>query len=171
MVSNTFALNLKAVPYIYFNNLTDLIKRKFMFIEDSLKKKAKKYFNFSHKHMGHALEMEFEYVSKEKIIASMPVNENSVQPFGILHGGASVALAETLCSVGGWFHLDSEDKTVVGVEINANHVRAVKMGGKVTGTARPVHTGRKIQVWECEIKNQDEKLVCISRCTLAVVKL
>jgi len=140
-----------------------------MFIDESIKEKAEIYFNFKHKHMGHALGMEFEHVSKNKIVASMPVNEHSVQPFGVLHGGASVALAETLCSVGGWFQLEDMDKTVVGVEINANHIRPVKMGGKVTGTAKPVHLGRKIQVWECELRDERDKLVCTSRCTLAVV--
>ncbi|WP_020404129.1 PaaI family thioesterase [Gracilimonas tropica] len=141
-----------------------------MFIEDELKEKADTYFNFKHKHMGHALGIEFQHVARNKVIASMPVNENSVQPFGVLHGGASVALAETLCSVGGWFLLDDMEQTVVGVEINANHIRSVKLGGKVTGTAKPIHTGRKIQVWECEIKNEKEKLVCSSRCTLAVIR-
>lgn len=141
-----------------------------MVIEDALKKKAEIYFNFNHKHMGHALGMEFEYVGINKLVASMPVNENSVQPFGVLHGGASVALAETLCSVGGWFQLEDLDQTVVGVEINANHIRSVHLGGKVTGTAKPVNVGRKIQVWECEIRDEREKLVCSSRCTLAVVK-
>ncbi|MDZ7807760.1 MAG: hotdog fold thioesterase [Gracilimonas sp.] len=141
-----------------------------MFIEDSLKEKADIYFNFKHKHMGHALGIEFEHVAKDMLIATMPVNENSVQPFGILHGGASVALAETLCSVGGWFQLDDIGKAVVGVEINANHIRSVKLGGNVTGTAKPIHTGRKIQVWECEIRDEREKLVSTSRCTLAVVK-
>lgn len=141
-----------------------------MFIDESLEEKAEMYFNFKHKHMGHALGIEFEQVSEDKIVASMPVNENSVQPFGVLHGGASVALAETLCSVGGWFLLKDMEETVVGVEINANHIRSVKMGGKVTGTAKPIHTGRKIQVWECEIRDEQDKLVCTSRCTLAVVK-
>lgn len=140
-----------------------------MFIEDSLKQKAEAFFDFPHKHMGHTLGIEFIHVAKDKLIATMPVNENSVQPFGILHGGASVALAETLCSVGGWFLVDGEKNSVVGVEINANHIRSVKMGGKVTGTAKPIHIGRKIQVWECELKNQENKLVCVSRCTLAVV--
>ncbi|WP_425461076.1 PaaI family thioesterase [Gracilimonas mengyeensis] len=120
--------------------------------------------------MGHALGIEFTHIAKNKLTAIMPVNENSVQPFGILHGGASVALAETLCSVGGWFLLDDNEKTVVGVEINANHIRSVKMGGTVTATAKPVHAGRKIQVWECEIRDEKEKLVCSSRCTLAVIK-
>ncbi|MTI86536.1 MAG: hotdog fold thioesterase [Balneolaceae bacterium] len=141
-----------------------------MFVENSLQKKAEAYFDFPHKHMGHALGIEFEHISPKKIIASMPVNKNTVQPFGLLHGGASVALAETLCSVGGWFQLDDQEKTVVGVEINANHIRSVKKGGTVTGTAKPVNIGRKIQVWETEIRDQRNKLICSSRCTLAVVK-
>lgn len=140
-----------------------------MFVDYSLKEKAESYFNFKHKHMGHALGMEFQHIGKDQLVATMPVDENTVQPFGVLHGGASVALAETLCSVGGWFLLDETDKTVVGIEINANHIRSVKMGGNVTGTARPINTGRKIQVWECEIRDEREKLVCTSRCTLAVV--
>lgn len=142
-----------------------------MFIEENLKEKAAIYFDLEKKHMGHALGMEFEYVGQKKMTASMPVDENTIQPFGVLHGGASVALAETLCSVGGWFQLDDPSQTVVGVEINANHVRSVKKGGKVTGTATPVHVGRKIQVWECELRDERDKLVCTSRCTLAVVKV
>lgn len=140
-----------------------------MFVEETLKEKAEIYFNIDYKHMGHALGMEFQHISKEKMVATMPVNENTIQPFGVLHGGASVALAETLCSVGGWFLLNDTTKTVVGIEINANHIRSVKMGGKVTGTARPLSSGRKIQVWECEIRDERDKLVCSSRCTLAVV--
>lgn len=140
-----------------------------MFVEETLKEKAEVYFNIDYKHMGHALGMEFQHISKEKMVATMPVNENTIQPFGVLHGGASVALAETLCSVGGWFLLNDTTKTVVGIEINANHIRSVKMGGKVTGTARPLSSGRKIQVWECEIRDERDKLVCSSRCTLAVV--
>lgn len=142
-----------------------------MFIQESLKEKADIYFNYDHKHMGHALGMEFQHVAKDRLTATMPVDENTVQPFGVLHGGASVALAETLCSVGGWFQLDDTNKTVVGIEINANHIRSVQMGGKVTGTARPVNAGGKIQVWECEIRDEKGKLVCTSRCTLAVVNM
>ena len=100
----------------------------------------------------------------------MPVDENTVQPFGFLHGGASVTLAETLASVGGWLNIIDENKTAVGVEINANHVRAVSKGGTVSGVSRPVHIGRQTQVWETKIYNQEnDKLVCVSRCTLAVV--
>lgn len=141
-----------------------------MFVDESLKEKVEIFFNFKHKHMGHALGIEFIHVGTDKLVASMPVNENTVQPFGVLHGGASVALAETLCSVGGWLQLDGMDKTVVGVEINANHIRAVRIGDEVTGMAKPLHVGRKIQVWECELRDKQDKLVCSSRCTLAVVK-
>lgn len=140
-----------------------------MFIQESLKEKVEIYFNFHQKHMGHALGIKFEHISDEKIIATMPVNENTIQPFGILHGGASVVLAETLASVGGWFLLDSLDQNVVGIEINANHIRSVEKGGKITGTATPVHIGKRVQVWETSITEEKGKLVCSSRCTLAVV--
>lgn len=142
-----------------------------MHIEESLKEKADRYFGMAQPNMGDHLGIEFTHISENKITATMPVDARSIQPFGILHGGASVVLAETLCSVGGWFLLDDDSKTVVGVEINANHVRSVPNGGMVTGTARPVHTGRKIQVWETEITDENGKLVCTSRCTLAVVSM
>lgn len=100
----------------------------------------------------------------------MPVNENTIQPFGILHGGASVALAETLVSIGAWLNIDENKKSAVGIEINANHIRAVKKGGTVIGTGRPVHIGKQTQVWEAKIRTREtNKLVCISRCTLAIV--
>ena len=140
-----------------------------MFVEASLKEKAKKYFDIPIQHMGKSIGIEFTHIARDVLKAEMPVDENTIQPFGILHGGASVVLSETLCSVGGWFHLDSDDKAVVGLEINANHIRSVKSGGRVTGTAKPVNIGRKIQVWECEIRDERDKLVCISRCTLAVI--
>lgn len=140
-----------------------------MFIQESLREKAEIYFNFGQKHMGNTLGIQFEHISDKKVIATMPVNENTIQPFGILHGGASVVLAETLASVGGWFLLETVDQAVVGLEINANHVRSVKKGGKITGTATPIHIGKRIQVWETSITEEKGKLVCSSRCTLAVV--
>lgn len=160
---------MKAFPPMYFTNLTLLIKFYFMFIEESLKKRAKIYFKSIEKHMGIVLGIEFEHLAKDKFVASMPVDERTIQPFGILHGGASVVLAETLASVGGWFLLNDVNKTVVGIEINANHIRSVKKGGKVTGTAKPLNIGRNIQVWEISITNERGKLVCSSRCTLAVI--
>lgn len=99
---------------------------------------------------------------------TMPVDARTVQPYGILHGGASVALAETLGSVAGNLCVDTTKEMVVGLEINANHVRAMR-SGVVTGTARALHVGRSTQLWEIRIENDDGKLVCVSRLTLAVV--
>lgn len=99
---------------------------------------------------------------------TMPVDARTHQPFGILHGGASVALAETLGSMAGNLTVDTTREMVVGLEINANHVRAVREG-TVTGTARALHVGRSTQVWEIRIENEAGKLVCVSRITLAVV--
>ena len=171
MVSNTFHLHLKALSLLNFSNLTLLIKCYFMFIEESLKEKAKFYFNLPKPHMEQAVGIEFEHISKDKMVATMPVNETTVQPFRVLHGGASVVLAETLASVGTWFSLDGNDKTVVGVEINANHIRSVKEGGFVRGTSTPVKKGSRIHVWETRIEDGNGKLVCVSRCTMAIVEI
>jgi 1,4-dihydroxy-2-naphthoyl-CoA hydrolase len=141
-----------------------------MIIQESLQAKIDWYFKEARKHMGHALNIEFKEIHEDLLIAEMPVDDNTVQPFGILHGGASVVLAETLASVGAWLNA-GEGKTAVGVEINANHIRSVKHGGRVSGRATPIKRGRNIQVWETEIRDQNEKLVCISRCTLAVVSM
>lgn len=140
-----------------------------MYIQPDLKERVQRFLNISEQHMGDALNIEFTSFKREEVKATMPVNENSVQPFGLLHGGASVSLAETLASVGAWLNIEQEGKTAVGVEINANHMRPVKKGGHVTGVSRPVSSGRQIQVWETKIYDQNDKLVCVSRCTLAVV--
>ncbi len=99
---------------------------------------------------------------------TMPVDARTRQPYGLLHGGASVALAETLGSMAGNLCVDSAKEMVVGLEINANHLRAAR-DGIVTGTARALHVGRSTQVWEIRIENEAGKPVCISRLTLAVV--
>lgn len=140
-----------------------------MYIQSEIKDRVEQFLNVPESHMGDTLGIEFTSFKRDEVKATMPVNENSVQPFGLLHGGASVSLAETLASVGAWLNIENEGKTAVGVEINANHMRAVKKGGTVNGIARPVHSGRQIQVWETKIFNEKEKLVCVSRCTLAVV--
>jgi len=140
-----------------------------MFIEDSLKEKADFYFNSTKPHMGHAVGIEFEHIGMDKMVATMPVNENTVQPFRILHGGASVVLAETLASVGAWFSQEGNEKNAVGVEINANHIRSVKEGGFVRGIATPIKKGSRVHVWETRIEDGNGKLVCVSRCTLAIV--
>lgn len=99
---------------------------------------------------------------------TMPVDARTRQPYGLLHGGASVALAETLGSMAGGLCVDMTREAVVGLEINANHLRAVREG-TVTGTARALHVGRSTHVWEIRIENEAGKPVCISRITLAVI--
>lgn len=101
--------------------------------------------------------------------ATMPVNAHTHQPFGLLHGGASVALAETLGSIGSIMCIDSEKFMAVGQEINANHIRG-KASGLITATARPWHLGRTSHVWHIELRDEDAKLVCVSRLTIAVVE-
>ena len=120
------------------------------------------------RNLGDTLGIELVELTKDRVVATMPVDERTRQPFGILHGGASVALAETVASLAATMNADLETSTVVGIEINANHVRA-KKDGVVTGTALPVHVGRSTQVWEVRIVDEQQRLVCISRCTLAVV--
>ena len=117
-----------------------------------------------------SLGIEFLSIDYKQLSARMPVDNRTRQPFGILHGGASVALAETLCSIGGWLNVDDKKFYVVGQEINANHIRPVK-SGDVIGTAIPIHLGRRSQVWQTEIREQSDKLVCISRCTLSVLEI
>lgn len=101
--------------------------------------------------------------------ATMPVDARTKQPFGLLHGGSSVLLAETLASLGGYLCLDPDSgQQLAGLEINANHIKAVTEG-EVTGTARPIHLGRATQVWEIRIEDDRGRLVCISRMTGAVI--
>ncbi|MFT4256238.1 MAG: hotdog fold thioesterase [Pseudoxanthomonas sp.] len=102
--------------------------------------------------------------------ATMPVDARTRQPYGLLHGGSSVVLAETLGSVAGNLCVDPATSVCVGLEINANHLRAAREG-VVTGTARALHVGRSTQVWEIRIENEAGKLVCVSRITLAVVPM
>ena len=114
------------------------------------------------------LGIEILELTDDRVVATMPVDARTRQPYGILHGGASVALAETVASLGAAGRVDRSAFMVVGQEINANHLRA-KAEGIVTATAVPVHVGRSSQVWSIEIRDEAGKLVCISRCTLAVV--
>lgn len=116
-----------------------------------------------------ALGIEFIDLGRDFIIARMPVDARTHQPAGLLHGGASVLLAETLGSVAGTLCVDYPRKVVVGVEINANHLRGVRSGW-VYGWVSAIHVGRSTQVWEIRIRTEDDKLVCISRLTLAVVE-
>ena len=113
------------------------------------------------------LGIHFNELGPDYIKATMPVDARTKQPYGLLHGGASVLLAETLGSTAGGL-CAPEGKGVVGIEINANHLRGVREG-IVTGTARPLHVGASTQVWEIRIEDEAGRLVCISRLTLAVV--
>jgi 1,4-dihydroxy-2-naphthoyl-CoA hydrolase len=117
-------------------------------------------------HLG----IEFTEIGDDYIRATMPVDARTRQPYGLLHGGASVALAETLGSMGAAMCVNGKEYQCVGQEINANHVRAARTG-LVTGTARPVHLGGRTQIWSIEIVNEAGKLVCISRLTIAVIRL
>jgi 1,4-dihydroxy-2-naphthoyl-CoA hydrolase len=111
----------------------------------------------------HFVEQGDDYIS-----ASMPVDARTVQPARLLHGGASVALIETLASVGAYLCLDPNHQHCVGIEVNANHLRPVA-SGEVTGVARPLHVGQRTHVWEVRITDTDGRLVCVGRLTLAVV--
>ena len=112
--------------------------------------------------------IEFTDIGEDYIKARMPVDHRTVQPARILHGGASVTLAETLGSVAAYLCIDSTKKLAVGMEINANHVLAVHEG-YVFGTVRPLHIGNSTHVWEIHIRDDRERLVCISRITMAVL--
>jgi len=115
-----------------------------------------------------ALGIRITEVGEDFLRGTMPVDPRTHQPYGLLHGGASVALAETLGSTAAMLTLDAAKEITVGLDINANHVRGVR-SGTVTGTARPLHVGRTTQVWEIRIENEEGALVCISRLTMAVV--
>jgi 1,4-dihydroxy-2-naphthoyl-CoA hydrolase len=117
--------------------------------------------------IGH-LGIELTELGASHLVGRMPVDSRTRQPFGILHGGASVLLAETLVSCAATF-VSAPGKACVGMEINANHLRPVTSGW-VTGTARPISLGRRSQVWEVRIVDDNDKLVCISRCTMAVIE-
>ena len=115
------------------------------------------------RHIG----IKFTEFGPDFIRGTMPVDERTKQPYGLLHGGANVVLAETLGSVGASLTIDRSKFFSVGVEVNANHLRSATKG-EVTGTARPIHMGRSLHVWGIEIVNDDNKLTCICRLTVAI---
>ncbi len=121
--------------------------------------------NTAVEHMG----IELTEIGEDYLKGTMPVDHRTHQAFGLLHGGCSVLLAETLGSIAANYCVDRDKSFCVGMEINANHLRSVK-AGYVTGIASPVHVGATTQVWEIKIHNQAEKLICVSRLTMAVVK-
>jgi uncharacterized protein (TIGR00369 family) len=117
--------------------------------------------------MGAAIPLRFELISKERVVMTMEVDSRVHQPMGILHGGASVMLAESAASTGANRNC-AAGMVAVGQEINANHLRS-KRDGLLRAVALPVHIGRTSQVWSVEIRDEDERLICVSRCTLAVI--
>jgi 1,4-dihydroxy-2-naphthoyl-CoA hydrolase len=124
---------------------------------------------FQRRTMGEHLGIEFVAIGPDHLDAKMPVDHRTMQPDRILHGGASVALAETLGSVGGSMCVDRERFQIVGQEINANHLRPA-IGGHVLGRAKPIHLGRRSQVWNIEITDDNQRLICVSRLTIAVIE-
>ncbi|GAA0588347.1 hotdog fold thioesterase [Virgibacillus siamensis] len=115
-----------------------------------------------------ALGIETVKMDKDEVIMTMPVDHRTHQPVGYLHGGASVALAETAASMGSMLNVDPETNLVFGIEINANHVKS-KREGTVTAAATPTHLGKTTMVWEIKITDEADNLICISRCTIGVV--
>jgi 1,4-dihydroxy-2-naphthoyl-CoA hydrolase len=118
--------------------------------------------------MSEHIGITFTEIGDDFLKATMPVDHRTKQPYGLLHGGASAVLAETLGSVGSALIIDRDKYICVGIEINANHLRSVS-AGKVTGIASPIHVGRSTHVWDIKIKDENEKLICVSRLTVAIL--
>ncbi|RLA08380.1 MAG: thioesterase [Gammaproteobacteria bacterium] len=114
-------------------------------------------------HLG----IEITYADREKVEGKMPVDERTCQPYGVLHGGASVAFSETLGSIGGQIAAGEQNRAM-GQQINSNHIRPVKKG-YVTGVAKIIHKGKKSQLWEIKVFNEEKKLICNSQLTLAIL--
>lgn len=119
--------------------------------------------------MASVLGIEFTEIGSDHLRATMPVDERTIQPYGILHGGASAALAETLGSVASMMVIDSDNKVGVGIAINANHIKSVHKGF-VHGIATPLHIGSTTHVWDIKIYDDDHHLICVSRLTVAILE-
>ena len=120
--------------------------------------------------MTRALGVEFVELNPERMVATMPIDERHLQPFGYLHGGVSVVLAESVASIGAFLNCPP-GKGAFGSEINASHLRPKRAGGRLTAVGTPVHTSKRSQVWEVRIEDEDGKPVCASRCSVAIVDL
>jgi 1,4-dihydroxy-2-naphthoyl-CoA hydrolase len=125
--------------------------------------------SFGDDNMGAHLGMEFSELGPDYLKGKIPVDHRTRQPYGLLHGGASVALAETLGSVASALIVDHSKYMCVGLEINANHVRSARHGF-VTGICTPIHLGRSTHVWDIRLHDEREKLICVSRLTVAIIK-
>ncbi|MCB9065932.1 MAG: hotdog fold thioesterase [Chitinophagales bacterium] len=119
--------------------------------------------------MGETLDIKFIEIGDRYLKATMPVDNRTRQPYGLLHGGASAVLAETVGSVASHLCIDREQQICVGLEINCNHIRG-KKDGIITATAKPLHLGSSTHVWDIRIRDEREKLICVSRLTMAVLK-
>jgi 1,4-dihydroxy-2-naphthoyl-CoA hydrolase len=126
-------------------------------------------FDFSQTVMG-ALGIEMVEFTRERVVATMPVTAKTHQPFGVMHGGVSLIIAETVASAGSYLFIDRERQRAVGLEINANHIRSVREG-MVKAIGTPVHCGRTTLVWDIRIYDEAERLICISRCTIGIINL
>lgn len=116
-----------------------------------------------------ALDIQTIELTADKVVCTMPVNDKTKQPFGLLHGGASVVLAETVASIGTWAQIDQENEVAMGMEISANHLRSVGQG-LVTAVGTPLHKGRSSMVWDIKLTDEQNRLICVSRCTVAIAK-
>jgi uncharacterized protein (TIGR00369 family) len=123
--------------------------------------------SFATRGLAETLGIEVQELSPSRVVATMPVDDRTRQPFGIMHGGASLALSETVASLGATANVDREEFLAMGLELNANHLRA-KSDGVVTAVATPVHVGRTTHVWDVRISDESGRLICVSRCTLAI---
>jgi len=128
----------------------------------------KKMTEFNQNTMATNIGLELTDIGDQYVCGKIPVDHRTVQPYGLLHGGASVALAETLGSIAGNLLVDQKKEMVVGISINANHLKSVR-DGWVYGKAIPIKIGRRIQVWSIQITNESKEMICISRLTLAVI--
>ncbi len=135
---------------------------------DDIKDLTVRQAGFSKATMAHYLDMEWVEIGDNFLKLSMPVSDKTKQPYGLLHGGASCTLAETLGSVASALVIDLEKFYCVGLEINANHVRSANKG-LVTATSLPLHIGKTTHVWDIKINDENEKLVCVSRLTVAIL--
>ena len=145
---------------IQLNNMASIWFNKSITLEDIK--------DFGKETMASYLDMQWVAVGDDYLRLSMPVNEKTKQPYGLLHGGASCALAETIGSVASALVIDMEKNICVGLEINANHVRSAK-DGMVTGHCTPLHLGKSTHVWDIKIYDEGQKLICVSRLTVAIL--
>jgi 1,4-dihydroxy-2-naphthoyl-CoA hydrolase len=114
------------------------------------------------------LDIKLVTAEKDRVVATMPIGPHHLQQAGYLHGGISITLAESIASLGTVLNIDASKQMAFGLEINANHLRP-KRDGQLTGVATPIHRGRTTQVWDVQITDENDKLICVSRCTIAVV--